>query len=204
MQPIELVLFDLGGVVVEFDGLHEIANLMREPEDEAQCRARWLESPTIRAFESGRLDTDDFAERFQREWQLSVSPSEFLTHFERWNRGLLPGADTLLRELAARTRIAALSNSNALHWEQNRRRGIEDFFERAFSSHQLGHHKPAPEIYRAALDALGLAPAAVLFLDDNQPNVDAALALGLEAERVVGVAQARDCLVQRGVLEPSR
>jgi hypothetical protein len=40
----------------------------------------------------------------------------------------------------------------------------------------------------------------VLFLDDNQLNVDQARASGLRAERVVGVSEAGEALVAAGVV----
>ena len=44
------------------------------------------------------------------------------------------------------------------------------------------------------------APEAILFLDDNQINVDGARAVGLRAELVRGVDQARRALRTAGLL----
>ena len=41
--------------------------------------------------------------------------------------------------------------------------------------------KPHPEAYRLALDALGLPPARVLFVDDQPANVAGAEAVGIPA-----------------------
>ena len=60
--------------------------------------------------------------------------------------------------------------------------------------------KPDREIFEHVVAALDRPAERVLFLDDNQPNVDGARAVGLRAARVKGVAQARAALVAEGVL----
>ena len=54
-------------------------------------------------------------------------------------------------------------------------------FDALTFSCQIGVCKPAQEIYRNCLSQLGVQPAEALFLDDREPNVRAAEALGLHA-----------------------
>ncbi len=54
-------------------------------------------------------------------------------------------------------------------------------FDALTFSCEVGVCKPAPEIYRNCLTQLGIKPTEVLFLDDREPNVRAAEALGLHA-----------------------
>ena len=56
--------------------------------------------------------------------------------------------------------------------------GIHDFFEAYAISAVLGCRKPDPRMYRHASDALGLAPAECLFVDDDPELVAAAIDLG--------------------------
>lgn len=59
----------------------------------------------------------------------------------------------------------------------------EPFYERAFDvqviSGRTGMRKPQPEIYQAALAALGLEPERVLFVDDFEENLPPATDLGM-------------------------
>lgn len=200
LAKVKLLLFDLGGVIVDFTGLREVSALLAEPLSEEQVRSRWLESPSIRDFEVGELSPDEFARRFVVEWELRISPEEFLIRFEGWNRGLLPGAAELLAELGRAYRLAALSNSNELHWRRNRDvLGIQRLFEQALSSHELGLVKPDAGIYEAALARLGVAPSEVVFLDDNAPNVEGAAAVGIPAYLARGVEGIRAALTEAGV-----
>lgn len=62
--------------------------------------------------------------------------------------------------------------------------------------------KPDREVFEHVIDAIDRrsAPSSVLFVDDNQQNVDAARAAGLRAERVVGVDGARRALFAHRLL----
>ncbi len=53
-------------------------------------------------------------------------------------------------------------------------------FNHAVWSHELLMRKPEPAIYAAAVKGLGVPAAEVLFLDDRQENIDAAIAAGLQ------------------------
>ncbi len=52
-------------------------------------------------------------------------------------------------------------------------------FDHAVWSHALRMRKPAPAIYRAAADGLGVPAEAVLFIDDKQENIRGAEAVGM-------------------------
>lgn len=93
-----------------------------------------------------------------------------------------------------------LSNNNPLHWGRLSKLGVSSWFSETVLSHQVGVAKPDPAIYAALEAKVGLQGAALLLLDDNQVNVQAALDRGWRAERVVGVAQARRALARRGLL----
>lgn len=197
----ELLLFDLGGVLVEFSGFRDLRPLLRVPLSEAEIRQQWIVCPTIRAFEVGQLTPQQFAERFVAAWNVAVPPAAFLREFRTWTRGFLPGAGELLDALRGRARLACLSNSNATHWERNAQElAIFTHFEAALSSHVLGCHKPDPVIYQRALAALHVAPEAVVFFDDVAANVEAARAVGIAAFQVTGVVELRTCLSARGLL----
>ncbi len=61
--------------------------------------------------------------------------------------------------------------------------GYGDHLDGVFYSYELGLAKPDPAYFAEVVRRLGLSPDAVLFVDDNQPNVDGARTAGLRAER---------------------
>ncbi|MCH2170367.1 HAD family phosphatase [Myxococcota bacterium] len=196
-----VVLFDLGGVLVELVGMPTLRRWAGEADDEALW-ARWLTSPWVRRFECGGCSPEAFAMGMVEEWTLPVGPEEYLEVFRGWPRRLLPGARDLVEQVsAAGWRTGCLSNSNELHWPL-KRDGMElgRLLDAHFVSHELGCVKPDPEIYQEVIAQLGVPAETVLFLDDNQINVDGARAVGMEAFRARGVEEAREVLEARGIL----
>jgi putative hydrolase of the HAD superfamily len=186
------LLFDLGGVLIDFSGPADIHGLLREQMAADEASRRFGASQAIADFEVGLLTPEEFGAAFCGDWDLSCSEAEFLDHYTSWTRALLPGAHELLTELATRYRLAALSNSNVLHWTlSDCMIQVQTYFERAFSSHQIGLRKPDPAAFRRALQELGAEPQQVVFFDDNAVNVGAACDLGIAAYRVEGVAAVR-------------
>ena len=196
----QLVLFDLGGVLIELGGVEEFRRLVGAG-DEDEVWRRWLSSPSVRRFERGLCDRQAFATGMVEENDLEMTAGDFLERFGAWPRGMMPGASELVSSLATGLQRACLSNTNELHWrEQRDAESIQSLFETRFLSFELGLVKPDREIFEFVLRATGLPGEAVFFLDDNRINVDGALDAGLDAHRAVGVAAARSILEERGLL----
>jgi glucose-1-phosphatase len=201
MKP-ELLLFDLGGVLVEFAGPKELGQHLRWPSTPGVILERWIKCQHTEQFERGKLSPVQWAERFIRDWDVNLKPEEFLTKFTTWSRRVLPGAKELLEQLRSRYRLAALSNSNELHWERNTNElRLIELFEFAISSHAVGLCKPDPAIYRVALERANVSsPDAVMFFDDLAANVEAAKSVGMRAYQVRGVDQVRQRLIDEALL----
>ncbi|MEW6186059.1 MAG: HAD family phosphatase [Thermodesulfobacteriota bacterium] len=200
-----LLLFDLGGVLMDFSGVRDLPALMRTPLTEAEVRGKWASCSSIQYFESGKIAAGRFAERFVKEWDLVPSPEVFLLEFRTWVRDFFPGARELLSTLKGTFRLACLSNSNPVHWEDNAKRfEMDTLFEKALSSHQMGCLKPDPEIFLKALSLLRAEPAEVVFFDDSAANVIGARQIGMDAFQVSGVEELRACLQDLGFISTGR
>ena len=96
---------------------------------------------------------------------------------------------------------ACFSNTNELHWDyQSRNWGVGELFDRLFLSFELDLVKPDAEAFEHVVEALGCAPAEILFIDDNALNVEGARAVGIDAERCVGLDAVEALLRSRGLL----
>jgi HAD superfamily hydrolase (TIGR01509 family) len=195
---VDVLLFDLGGVLIDFAGFAELPRLLRDPPSPAEMRQRWICSEAVRLFELGRIGPEEFADRFRSEWGLEMSGQEFLRRFTEWARGLYPGAAHIRGRLAAAHSIACLSNSNVLHTPLHRA-AIGPYIERCFFSNELGLLKPDPAIFEHVIRALAVPPARIAFFDDTGVNVEAARRVGMSAYRVEGVAELERRLAQIGV-----
>jgi glucose-1-phosphatase len=198
----ELVLFDLGGVLIELRGVATMARLSGI-DDEQELWRRWLECRWVRTFESGLCTPEEFSRGVVEDWALSIEPTEFLEVFASWPAGPMLGAEELVRDLADQVILGCLSNTNTLHWDgQVERWPLIGLFDRCFVSHRLGLVKPDPEIFVRVAEQLSVRVSQVLLLDDNLVNVEAARSVGFRAEHVIGVDEARGALADHG-LKPS-
>ncbi|MDH3377522.1 MAG: HAD-IA family hydrolase [Gammaproteobacteria bacterium] len=193
-----VILFDLGGVLVDFAGYRRLESILQGPIDADELRVRWLSSAAVREFELGRLTPENFADRFVEEWSLPMNGSEFLSEFREWPRGLYPGVAALLAAVSVQARLACLSNSNATHWPVLSGM-LGDCFEHQFVSHQLGLAKPDPAVFDLVKGELKAEGSEILFLDDAEPNVAAAEACGLRSEVVRGPRELVLCLDSYGL-----
>ena len=196
-----LLLFDLGGVLVDVSGYRHLGSLLKASLHEAEVLQQLRACPVLFAFETGQLGAVQFAEQFVAAWECKVAADEFLRQFRSWTYGFFPGARELLAGLHGRYRLACLSNSNEAHWERMEKElGCFDYFDAALSSHLLRCYKPDPEIYRRAFSTLRVEPQTVIFFDDLEANVEGAKAAGAQAYRVKGIAELRKRLEELKLL----
>ncbi|MCL1599623.1 MAG: HAD family phosphatase [Actinomycetia bacterium] len=199
MCEIETVVFDMGGVLVELGPFAEV--LGDGWQDDAEFWERWLASPLVRDLDAGRIAPLEFCTRLVSDLGLPVAGSDMLERLRQWPKGLLSGAEEMIRSLDGVVQTAILSNTSALHWEtQIDSEKIQALFPCRYLSYELGMTKPDAEIFEHVVEDLGVEPGAVLFLDDNQVNVDAACAVGMQAQRCVGVPDATAALATHGVI----
>lgn len=162
---------------------------------------RWLQSDSVRGFETGQIDAPTFAAGVISEFELAVAPQQFLQSFIGWPTGLYPGTLEMLARIPRRYQRALLSNSNPLHWPRvldEMRLGAA--FDSHFVSHLTGRIKPDPEAFEHVLQSLGCDPAQVLFFDDNLLNIETARTLGMHAVQVRGMSEAESALIEIGIL----
>ena len=194
----EVVVFDLGGVLVRLGGVPVLRRLLGI-EDDAEIWRLWLESPWVRRYERGRCGRDEFARGMTAEHRLPLSPEQFLDAFRDFPLGLYDGAAELVESVGVRT--ACFSNTNELHWSHQRDAGrLRELFQHTFVSHEMGLVKPDRDAFEHVVEALGCAPEQILFLDDNAINVKGARAVGLDAHCTRGLEAARALLGTRGLL----
>lgn len=197
---IEVVLFDLGGVLVELGGMGEM-EVFSGGSSEDQIWHRWLHCPWVRRFERGHCEPRDFARGMVESWSMPVGPDRFLEAFRAWPRGLLPGARELVHSASHGARVSCLSNTNVVHSERQWVEfGIYELFDGLFLSHEMGLVKPDREAFEHVVERIGCPAERILFLDDNQLNVDGARGVGLRAERARGVEQAKAVLARHRIL----
>lgn len=194
------VLLDMGGVLVELGGEKPFLELLGGGHTRESMWRLWLDSPAVRAHETGRLDTQGFAEAAVAEFGLSIGPEAFLEHFESWIVGPYEGVHAFLEDLSARHETAILTNISAVHTSIVSGFGIFERVRHVFASHEVGEIKPDRAYFEHVLDRMRLSPHEAVFLDDNEINAEGARACGIEAHVVRGLHETRARLASLGLL----
>jgi len=196
MRQPSVLMFDLGGVLVENVGFESFNALLPSVVPMEELKTQWLSSPAVRLFEAGKCTSQVFASGVVAEWNLPLTPDAFLDAFTYWPKGLYAGAAELLGTLRGRFKLACLSNSNEIHWQ--RFGGFRDHFDLSLSSHVLGEVKPDARCFTRALQECNAGAADVAFFDDSLTNIAGARAVGIEAIHVNGLSELRQALAARG------
>jgi epoxide hydrolase-like predicted phosphatase len=134
----------------------------------------------IHALERGEIDQPAFeqqlAEQLSANGLVEVRAEGLLARmFESFEHA--PAMNALVvRAREAGLRTALLSNSWGNEYPRD---GWEDMFDAVVISGEVGLRKPDRAIFELTCARLGVAPTECVFVDDLQPNVDAAAALGM-------------------------
>ncbi len=204
---IDTFLVDIGQVLVGLDVQQALATILPfTPLEAAEIRSRLSGDPVIVDYETGRISTEEFHDRFCALAELSLSLDEFAKAWEKIFAfgNQQPGrflSATLFRQLKERYRLVALSNTNPLHFQHLwKRLPLVHEFDDYLLSHEAGCVKPEEAIFWAALDKAKRSPERVFFVDDLRENVEAASRLGIDGVVFENEPQLRLDLASRGLL----
>ena len=212
MRAFDLVVFDLGGVLIRTaSGWHEAHRLAGLGGTPPADRAFFAVLADLAKRADGSLSAAQFYARVATASRGAYSVEDVRRIGDAWLLGQYPGVGGVFDALAdVQVDTAILSNTSDDHWARLAPEGGEPEFpivlraRHRFASHLLGLVKPDPAIYRAVEERTGHAPERILFFDDLPENVSAAEASGWTAERIDPsgdtAAQMLDALRRRGSL----
>lgn len=202
MQPINTIIFDLGGVLIDWNPEYVFRELIPDPERrrfffENICTHEWnIEQDAGRPLAEA---TEQLVNEYP-EWE-----SEIRAYYGRWEEmlgGPIHETVELLRELRDReehrllaltnwsgeTFPVALSRYDFLHW-----------FEGIVVSGDEKTRKPFSDIYEILLDRYEVSPSQAVFIDDSLKNVEGAEAVGIKGIHFQSTAQLKESLREWGV-----
>ena len=181
-----VLLLDLGGVLAD---LGDPVTAMGLDMTLIEFWKTWTSSAVVRALETGQMDETEFLSEIPAVLGCPDS-TPFADRFHAWQLTLFPGVAEIVGNAASQYRVALLSNTNGIHWQQvTSASRMFDVFEHVFLSYETGHYKPEPAAFYNVTEYFDCAPGDVIFLDDSAPNVTAARDLGIDARLVAGVSE---------------
>ena len=191
MNKPELIIFDLGRVLVDFDFRLVIRRLKRHTTfSEKEIRRYFMQTPLWDAFECGEVEPKDFFLQLSKE--LKLQKLTFKEFAPIWNSIFTEKHDSvsILARLKGRYRIALLSNVNIMHWEHVREtHDFIEWFDHPIASWEMGCRKPDADIFLKTLHIAGVAPQKAIFIDDLEEHVLAARSLGIRAHQFISAPQ---------------
>uniref|UniRef100_UPI000A3C5DCE HAD family hydrolase n=1 Tax=Streptomyces sp. NRRL B-24572 TaxID=1962156 RepID=UPI000A3C5DCE len=201
--PVEAVVFDYGGVLtrpvkesiaawIEADGI--------DPESFSRTLRAWMSrgapaGTPVHRLETGELAVEEFDALLAAELTtIDGRPVDRVGVLSRLFAGMRPDPEMFelveeLRELGVR--VALLSNSWGNTYPRER---IDGLFDPVVISGEVGLRKPQAPIYELTLTRLGVPAGSALFLDDAEPNVLGARAVGMRAHLHVDAPSTRAAL----------
>ncbi len=178
-------VFDLGGVVVDWDPVPAVAAVVGQERAERFVHGGDFDwAAWNHAQDAGRSWADAEATATASHPHLAEEIAAYRPNFALSLRGLVPGTAAILRALYARgVRLVALTNWSAetFHHAPEVFPEVFALFDDIVVSGTEGVAKPHPEIFEVLADRLGQPLKGVFYVDDSLRNVHAARDAGLDA-----------------------
>jgi 2-haloacid dehalogenase len=181
-DKIDTVIFDLGGVLIDWNPRHLYRKFFKTEEEitwflENICTPEWNDQQDAgRTFEEA---TEELV-AIHPEWEMQIR-----AWYGRWEEtisGPVQGAVDILKELKDKQqhRLYALTNWSAQSFPVALDRfEFLQWFEGIVVSGVEKTRKPFPEIYQLLFNRYRIEPSRALFIDDNKKNVEGARDAGL-------------------------
>jgi len=204
---ITAVVFDLGGVLLDWDPRHLYRRLFADPREMEDFLARVCTPDWHRAHDLGE-DVTQSCRRLARQHPGHRDMiMAWVDHEDEMAAGQIDEAVDVLAELkAGGVRCLALSNMEPVTFAARQDRfAFMSWFDGLVISGIEGVAKPDPRIFRILLGRYRLEPATTVFIDDSPGNVAAARDMGMIGLRYTSPGGLRDRLRSLGlpVLSPA-
>ncbi len=195
-----MLLFDLGGVIVDIDPsitenkLKEISNRHGHNFKGLDYRHEKVSSDLTNLFfdyEQGFINDSEFRDGIRQIGKIDVYDEEI---DKIWNLVIVQINKSLLDLiliLKKKYSIMILSNTNNIHRvyfdslvKKIYKKNLIDIFDEVFYSYEMGCRKPDKIIYKNVIDVSGFKPDEIVFFDDMKENLTECEKLGMNSYHV--------------------
>jgi 2-haloacid dehalogenase len=199
-HAVTTAIFDLGGVVVQWNPRAAYAGLLDD--DEIERFLTDTDFLTWNSLQDAGRGWDEAEAQLAREFPAYAHLARaYRDNFHLVVDREVPGTAAILRELAAGgVRLLSLTNFSAELFDQSYARfEILTIFEGIVVSGTERVVKPDPAIFRLLCTRYGVDPGESVFIDDTAHNVAAARQLGMRAMHFTGAERLRVELAALGL-----
>jgi 2-haloacid dehalogenase len=192
-RAVDTVVFDLGGVLLDWDPRHLYRTLVDDPADLEDFLARVCTGEWHRAHDLGVPILESCAQLAREHPDRAELIMAWAERGEEMIAGQIDGTVEVLADLSrAGVRCLALSNMEAETFPLRRERfAFMRYFDGWVISGLEGVAKPDPAIVKLLLTRYQLDPARTVFIDDKPDNITMAEQAGITAIRFADPGQLR-------------
>jgi glucose-1-phosphatase len=206
-ESVDVLLFDLGGVVIDIDFRRGFANWAHSADrDVEEIATRFSVDAAYEEHERGRLPIHEYLENLRRTLGLALTDDELLAGWNDIWIGVNADIGPLLSLVSDVFPLCAFTNSNPTHqavWSQ-RFAELLGIFTSTFVSSEIGHRKPERAAFERVASMIGVPPMSILFFDDGLENVAGARDAGMQAVHVTSPDSVRIALARLDATERGR
>jgi len=194
--PIEVILYDLGNVILPFNHYQIAEKLSRSAQrKEFQDPQKLfsylfdLQKGVMNRFDVGNVSPREFFQSIKESIGLSLSFDEFIPI---WNDIFVEDQEVsqIILSQKGRWRLGLLSNTDPLHFNYILSKfSIMRAFDQWILSYEVGFKKPAVEIFQKAIAWASVETQKILFIDDVKAHIDVALSLGMHGIHFISADQ---------------
>lgn len=180
-MAVKYVIFDMGGVLMDFDTQGLAAAFADAPEDAALLHREVFGHIDWLTMDRGGTEAAALERMKSRLPQRLHRPADQL--MAHWDEYLtpIPAVNELAGELDGMgIPIYLLSNTSSRFYQFRERIPVWPLLRGAVISCEERLLKPDTELYRRLFSRFGLPPGDCFFIDDNSANIEAALWCGMQ------------------------
>ncbi len=191
MSKYKNIIFDLGGVIVNYD-LEADTRALRAAglPTYTECCNHPDINRIMNNFLNGLTPWEEYKNQIQPYCIPNITDEVLLAAMDDVMGDIPVSRLKQIIELRKSHRVYLLSNICEYTWNrvvtklQKLGYSPTDLFDRIFLSFEMQLAKPDTRIYQAVIDATGILPEETLFIEDTQINLDAAQTLGIHGIKV--------------------
>jgi len=201
-MQVEAVVFDVGRVLYQWQLAHLFEKIVSDPDRLAKLLDEVVTEEWHFEADAGRALADMVPERIALYPDFEAEIRAYAARFNETIPGPVPGSHALVERLDARgIPLFAITNFGAEFWAGFRPTApIFDRFGHIVVSGEEKLAKPDPAIFALAQVRFGKPAEAMLFIDDNRANVEAAAACGWQVHHFTQASALEADLASRGLI----
>ena len=195
-------------ILVDFDGV-----LRQWPDSDISIESKYGLLPgSIReaAFEPfllnqairGTITDEKWRAQIADNLQKAQPDSDVASAIKEWSAGtgkINAEVLSLLTSCKPNSEILLLTNATSRLSEDLEISGLDNWFSEVLNSSDLGSVKPEPEIFQAAVEACNCKLDEIVYIDDSQPNTQAATNAGIFSHHYTDLNSCKQFLSKIGL-----